>query len=237
MTVESARLKICIVEDEADLREELVEALAEAGFGVRAFPASRELYAALLATPCDIAILDIGLPGEDGFSIAERLRSLGPVGIIMLTARAGIDDRVRALGGGADIYLTKPVNLRELLAVIGSLARRLKVNVPEAIPTAWALSTDGWTLLDPNGVGLPLTAQERTFLECLWQSAGEAVAREDLAVAMGGDPYEYDFHRLDTLVSRLRRKAAEIGLTLPLRSVRGMGYLVTPVSERSEERS
>lgn len=239
MTAGPRRLEICIVEDEADLREEIVEALLEAGFGVRGFPASRELYAALLAAPCDIVILDVGLPGEDGFSIAERLHSLGPMGIIMLTARAQTEDRVRALLGGADVYMVKPVDLRELLAVIGSLARRLAAseslpaNALETTANPWALSADGWTLFDPDGASVPLTAQERAFLQRLWQQAGEAVSREELAVAMGGDPYEYDFHRLDTLVSRLRRKAADLGLTLPLRAVRGMGYLFIPVSERA----
>ncbi|GBG04071.1 protein petR [Azospira sp. I13] len=232
------RLEICVVEDEEDLREEIVGALQDAGFGVRGFPGSRELYASLLATPCNIVILDIGLPGEDGFSIAERLHGLGSMGIIMLTARGQTEDRVRALMGGADAYMVKPVDLRELLAVIGSLARRMQFgSVTESgvagqdnVARAWAMSADGWTLFDPEGNSIPLTSQERAFLQCLWQRAGEAVSREDLAVAMGGDPYEYDFHRLDTLVSRLRRKAADAGLALPLRAVRGTGYLFLPVS-------
>ncbi len=239
MLAGSIKLEICIVEDEADLREELVDTLAEAGYGVRGFAASRELYPALLAAPCNIAILDIGLPSEDGFSIAARLRSQGKMGIIMLSARTEIEDRVRALQGGADVYLIKPVDLRELLAVVTSLARRLTLPSSqvivhtEAALSPWSLSADGWTVIAPSGTSLPLTAQERTFLVRLWEAAGEAVSREELAIALGGDPYEYDFHRLDTLVSRLRRKAGDIGLTLPLRAVRGTGYAITPASERS----
>lgn len=248
MQAANKRLEICVVEDEADFREEIVEALREAGFGVRDFPGSRELYAALLAAPCDILILDVGLPGEDGFSVAERLRGLGSMGIIMLTARGQTEDRVRALLGGADMYLVKPVDLRELVASIGSLARRLHLNGLTGAPEgagdgraqgsvrSWSLSPDGWTLFDPEGSSMPLTAQERGFLQCLWARAGEAVSREDLAVALGGDPYEYDFHRLDTLVSRLRRKATGAGMALPLRAVRGTGYLFIPRSERGVER-
>lgn len=234
MPTRPKNLEVCIVEDEADLREELVDTLLEAGFGVRGFSASRELYAALLAAPCNIVILDIGLPGEDGFSIAARLRSVGKMGIIMLSARTAIDDRVRALQGGADVYLTKPVDLRELLAVVTSLTRRLAVPEPQPIsttevaPSPWSLSADGWVVIAPNGTTLPLTAQERAFLVRLWQCVGEAVSREELAIALDSDPYEYDFHRLDTLVSRLRRKASDIGLTLPLRAVRGTGYAITP---------
>lgn len=178
MQAANKRLEICVVEDEADFREEIVEALREAGFGVRDFPGSRELYAALLAAPCDILILDVGLPGEDGFSVAERLRGLGSMGIIMLTARGQTEDRVRALLGGADMYLVKPVDLRELVASIGSLARRLHLNglagVAEGAvdgraqdnPRSWSLSPDGWTLFDPEGSSIPLTAQERGFLQC-----------------------------------------------------------------------
>ena len=239
MSAVKKRFEICIVEDEAELRDELVEVLLEAGYGVRGFSGSRELYAALLTAPCDLVILDIGLPGEDGFSIAERIHSLGSMGIIMLTARSGIEDRVRALGNcGADTYLTKPVDLRELQAVIVSLMRRLsssdsRVNsLVEAAPTPCTLSSDGWALLGPDGITLSLTAQERTFLQYLWKRIGEAVPREELAVAMGGNPFDYDFHRIDTMVSRMRRKAAEAGLTLPLHSVRGAGYLIASVSER-----
>lgn len=241
MSASSKKLEVCIVEDEADLREELIETLEEAGFGVRGFSASRELYAALLAKSCNIAILDIGLPGEDGFSIAARLRSLGKMGIIMLSARTEIDDRVRALQGGADVYLTKPVDLRELLAVVASLARRLapsesqEIKVPAKALGTWSLSADGWAVLAPDATSMSLTAQERAFMMRLWQCPGKAVTREDLAISLGGDPYEYDFHRLDMLVSRLRKKAAESNLTLPLRSVRGTGYVIVLASERTAD--
>lgn len=240
MAVNATQLQICIVEDEVDLREELVDTLLESGYGVRGFSESRDLYVSLLAAPCDIVILDIGLPGEDGFSIAERLHKLGTMGIIMLSARVDSRDRVQALRGGADIYLTKPVDLHELLAVISSLSRRLAAPLTqpaalEEAPSVWSLSADGWTLLDPIGFSLSLTSQERAFLQCLWKNLGQAVRREDLVEALGGDPYEYDYHRLDTLVSRLRRKVADVGLTLPVRAVRGIGYVVTPFSERGDE--
>ena len=241
------KIEICLVEDEADLREELAGALLDVGFGVRAFSASRELYAALLMAPCNIVILDIGLPGEDGFSIAARLHNLGSMGIIMLSARVAIEDRVRSLQGGADVYLTKPVDLRELVAVVSSLARRLAAPAPaqavrppdiststSTTPT-WSLSADSWAVLAPDNTSLPLTAQERAFLMRLWACAGQAVSREELAIALGGDPYEYDFHRLDALVSRLRRKVIDLGFSLPLRAVRGTGYVITPASESTAD--
>lgn len=228
-------LEICVLEDEADLREEIVESLQEAGFRVRGFAVSRALYASLLQTPCDIVVLDVGLPDEDGFSVAACLRSLGSIGIIMLTARSHDKDRVRGLQQGADAYLIKPTDLRVLQATIVSLARRLDKErtgvavAPVAAAPAeklWALSADGWTLLSPAGVSLPLTGQERIFLQCLLEQAGVAVVREVLIAALKTDVEEYSFHRLDAMVSRLRKKATEQeGLTLPLRAVRGVGYL------------
>ena len=228
-------LEICMVEDDDDLREEIVESLQESGFRVRGFPGSRELYASLLRTPCDIVLLDVGLPGEDGFAIAGRLREMGPVGIIMLTARAQSDDRVRGLQQGADAYLVKPTDLRVLEATILSLARRLKKDggddaaMPQApaVPTekSWALSADGWTLLDPSGGALQLSTQERIFLRCLLERAGTAVPRETLVAALSTDPDGYNLHRLDAMVNRLRKKSTEQGMHLPLRAVRGVGYL------------
>lgn len=227
-------LEICVVEDEVELREEIVESLQEAGFHVRGFSASRELYASLLHTPCDIVVLDVGLPDEDGFSIAECLTGLGSIGIIMLTARAENEERVRGLKHGADAYLVKPTDLRVLEATIISLARRLKKDgdtVAAAMPAptpankSWALSEDAWTLFDPAGCALPLSAQERVFLRCLLEQPGTAVAREALVAALSADPCEYDLHRLDAMVNRLRKKASDQGVSLPLRAVRGIGYL------------
>lgn len=232
-------LDICLVEDEADLREEMVEALTEEGFDVRGFPGSRELYAGLLTNLCDIAILDIGLPGEDGFAIAERLHLLKKnIGIIMLTARSHTDDRIRALQGGADAFVQKPVALQELTAVIHSVARRLHRPGERDLAAApsptmsWTLADDGWVLNGLPDISLHLSAQERAFLQCLWQQMGEVVSRESLVQVLADDPEQYDYHRLDMLVSRLRRKLAALGATLPLRSVRGQGYVVVATSER-----
>lgn len=239
-------LEICLVDGDASFRKELQEALSGAGFSVRAFPGSRELYAALLHQSCDIVLLDIGLPGEDGFTVAERLHALNrQIGIIMVTARMATEDKVRALLGGADAYLVKPVVWPELFATITSLARRLNHGKAAAIAAfhaaplhelkSWSLSHDGWVLTNPSGFALQLSARERLFLQRLWQQLGETVSRDNLIIAMGEDPYHYDVHRLDALVSRLRRKFADEGGAMPLRSVRGQGYVFVPASERNQD--
>lgn len=239
---ENHHIALALVEDDEDLREEIVEALVDHGFDVRGFPASRELYLGLMQRPCDIAILDIGLPGEDGFSIMEHLRAATQAGIIMLTARGQTGDRVRALRGGADIYLVKPVDIEELAANIVSLARRLN-KVPDKAPAPveqpgektgtafWRLSSDSWVLLSPGGGKVQLSTSERTVLEALMHQAGATVSRETLVTALGHHPDDVFSNRLDMLISRLRRKVQQAtGEPLPLRSVRGAGFSLAPSS-------
>lgn len=220
-------VSICLVEDDRDLREEVVQTLLEYDFDVRSFVGSRELYLGLLQQPCDVAILDVGLPGEDGFTIMENLRATSSMGIIMFTARGQVTDRVRALMGGADAYLVKPVDMVELVATILSLSRRLRSaeSAPPKRDGGWRLSDDGWILHSPAGVNISLSGAERSFLQVLAQHLGIAVSREELVKALGHHEDEVLSNRLDMLVSRLRRKVAQAtDEKLPLHSVRGIGF-------------
>jgi DNA-binding response OmpR family regulator len=217
---------IYLVEDEADLREELVLSLGGMGFDVEGFGDATEFYRALVARRCDIAVIDVGLPGEDGFSVARHLQGAGGIGVVMLTARRAIDDRLRGLHDGADAYLVKPVDVRELAATLRAVARRLGNNsVPLKPASGWELAEGGWVLRDPERRELSLTTAERAFLNCLFEHRGQAIKRDQLIGALGGNTFDFDPHRLDSLASRLRRKAAEIGINLPLRSVRNTGYV------------
>lgn len=220
-------IAVCIVEDDTDLREEVVQTLLEHGFDVRGFPGSRELYFGLLQQPCDVAILDIGLPGEDGFSIMEKLRTTASIGIIMFTARGQMTDRVRALMGGADAYLAKPVDMVELVATIVSLARRLRAaeSAAQERDGGWKISDDGWILSSPSGMSVSLSGTERAFFQVLARHIGTTVSREELIKALGHHADEVLSNRLDMLVSRLRRKVAQAtSEKLPLHSVRGIGF-------------
>lgn len=223
----NADISVCIVEDDQDLREEVVQSLAEYGFDVRGFPGSRELYLGLLRRPCDVAILDVGLPGEDGFSIMEHLRATAVMGIIMLTARGQISDRVRALMGGADVYLVKPVDMAELVANVVSLGRRVRriENQGQDTRDGWQISTDGWLLTSPSGTAVTLSSSERALLNILAQRPGTTIPRETLIKALGYHPDDVLSNRLDMLVSRLRRKISQTtGEKLPLHAVRGIGF-------------
>src|ERR1035438_2349057 len=133
-------IRVVTCEDQAVMRAYLVNGLAR--LEIKAFGVCDgiELDAFLAANQVDIVILDIGLPGEDGYSIATRLRQERPyLGIIMLTARDQTDDRVLGLDCGADLYFAKPVDIRELASALGSLHRRLRLNRPAAAPACWRL--------------------------------------------------------------------------------------------------
>lgn len=227
---------VCVVEDDEDLREELVAGLADFGFDVRGFHDSTGLYRGLLAGPCDIVVLDVGLPREDGFAVAASLREIRDMGIVFFTGRGSTEDRVRGLMQGGDAYLVKPVDLRELVATLVSVRRRMAAvavsavgdDAPPDAGAGWTLTPDGWSLLTPSSVHVPLTSLERSLLQYLFEHAGEVASRESLVQALGHRLDYYDNHRLDVLVSRLRRKVKrEAGSVLPLRAVRGHGFILS----------
>lgn len=222
-------LQIYLVEDDIDLREEILDTLKDTGFQVEGFANSDGLYRALAQKPCQILILDVGLPGQSGFEILVQLGDLRQqMGVIMLTAHGDTQDQVLGLSLGADAYLVKPTDLEIIEATILSLARRLHFNQSqqETKPIIdWQLIADGWILQAPCETEIPLTPQERGFVQRLFEDPCGPVDRDALLEALGVDIFDGDYHRLDALVSRLRKKASDKGLQLPLRALRGQGFL------------
>lgn len=228
-------MRIFLVEDSDDLREEIVFGLTALGLDVSGFGDAAELYRALVVKECDIVVIDVGLPGEDGFSVARHLRSNPSMGIVFLTARTMLEDRLHGLDLGADAYLVKPIDVRELAATLHAIGRRISAKADaEPLPdkgdaaTAWSLDRGGWILRNPQGRELAVTDPERRFLEIMVAAAGQVVERETLIDAFAMDDNDYDPHRLDAVISRLRKRTEQAGLgKLPLRSVRGTGYVFT----------
>ncbi len=226
-------IQVVIVEDDVDLRDTFCRYLTRVGMNVTGV-GSVEEFEALNVSP-DIAIFDINLPGDSGLVGAGRLRLTSRAGIIMLTARDALDDKVLGLSLGADAYLVKPVHIRELEAMIRSLYRRLtdeNTSQPQApVPVedgAWILDTRRWSLTPPGRQnGVPLSAAEYHFLSVLMRSFGQPVPREDILQALGKGNSETELRGLDTLLSRLRKKVeTEVaGIEFPVRSVRGIGYV------------
>jgi len=220
---------VYVVEDDEDLLEEMVAGLSQLGVRARGFESASDLYRTYAVKPSDIVVLDIGLEGEDGLSIAAHLRASGPVGIIMATGRGSVAERVDGLQNGADAYLVKPVDMRELAATVFALDKRLTAHRPASPPRAagWALIEGGWILTDGMDHRLHLTRSEQCILRCLLSKRGETFDRTALVEAMDEDIHEFNYARINTIISRLRRKAERAGMLLPLHTVRGSGFTFT----------
>ncbi len=238
----SSHLRVIIVEDDLDLREETELGLRALGIDVTGVADATALYRELINKKYDIVILDVGLPGEDGFSILKHLRNSVQIGIVMVTARGAVDDRVQGLNDGADAYMVKPVDLKELASVVNSLARRLQakmverrrqpqpsveVTTAQSLPT-WKLCKTHWTLVSPDNASIPLTPKEYAFLSRLVEKCGQPVPKAHIIHAFGGDLDDFDFHRVEVMISRLRRKGKAItGELLPIKALPGFGFSFT----------
>lgn len=226
-----APVRLAVVEDDAEFREAiLLPILSRAGFAVTALGSALELYRDLLSTRYDLVLLDVGLPDEDGLSIARRLREQSPsLGIVMLTGVVGDHWRQRALEVGVDAWLTKPADMDEVVATLRNLAGRVgrERSAANSSDTGWKLDGNGWRLVCPGGAGLDLGLAEREVMLLLADSAGEPVSREALIARLSGRAEDFDPHRLEMLVYRLRRKCRkDFDQELPLKAVRGVGYML-----------
>jgi DNA-binding response OmpR family regulator len=231
-------LRVALVEDDDELREEILKPqLIDAGIDVVSMRCAADLYRAMRVGTFDIVVLDIGLPDESGFDVARHLRTESSVGIVMLTGRKADADRVRGLNVGADAFLPKPVDSSLLIATLHSLSRRLRGAQPRGpARPAWSLDRNGWHLRSPAGQDVELTASERLVLQRLFAADSHPVSRNELIAVLASDGEDFDPHRLEVLVHRLRRKvSASTATTLPLRAIRGSGYLLT-IDERYTDR-
>lgn len=224
----SLRPRVLVIEDEAELREVMVDFLGIEGViahGVGSLAAAEDWIA---GNDCDVLVLDLGLPDGDGLAWLAGRPDLLDKGVVVTTARGDSGDRVAGARAGADAYLVKPVVFEELAPLIGNLMRRLR-GTPEA---AWALDVVAWSLHAPGGCVVKLTRSEHTLLHALAARAGQAVPRNDLILALGHSPSYYDPRRMEALVRRLRAKIADaMGLALPLDTVHGFGYAFTAAIE------
>ena len=182
-----------------------------------------ELRASVATAPSDILVVDRMLPDGDGLDVvAEVTQRHRQMGVVMFTARDAGIDKVDGLRRGADHYLTKPVRLEELLAVIESLARRVSQS------SDWKIDSVEWTVITPEGHVVSLTPQEYQFLNALNNAPSRVLTRQQIVHALGKHEDNYDARSLDALVLRLRKKVAAVTRQpLPLKTVHGTGYSLT----------
>jgi DNA-binding response OmpR family regulator len=234
------RIKLAVLEDDNELRERiLVPELAALGFDVEGFATAAQMYRRMVGKTFELLVLDIGLSEEDGFEVACHLRAISSIGIVALTGRGGRIDQLRGLNEGVDAWLVKPVDIDVLAATLNSLARRLHFdgdnNDSESNATqGWFIPEGSWHLNSPGGQSVLLNLQERRVLTRLLSMPGQPATREQLIGDLVDLGRDFDPHRLEMLVHRLRRKVAEcIGESLPLRAVRGCGYVMLPPEARA----
>lgn len=232
--------RIIIVDDDQSVREALVDFLASQGFSVWGAVDGRDLDKVLVEIDPDLVILDVMLPGEDGVAICKRLVGQG-IPVLMLSALGSTADRVLGLEGGADDYIAKPFDPRELLARVRSVLRRdlraaernAKNHSSDAYQFgAWHFDVEEKVLLDPQGSELRLTLGELSLLTAFVRNPNKLLSRSRLQDLVQGPGSESFDRAVDLAVSRLRRKLAERDEAVIIETVRGEGYRFRPSVSR-----
>lgn len=218
-------MRILIVEDDPVLADGLTRSLRGADYAVDCVGNGSEADHVLAAQPYDLVILDVGLPGIDGFEVLRRLRRRGSaVPVLVLTARDALNDRVKGLDLGADDYLAKPFDLPELEARARALIRRGQSGGASVLTHgALVLDTAGRRAM-LGGDALELSAREFGVLEVLMLRSGRVVNKEQLAEQLYGWDEEVGPNAIEVYVHRLRRKLEAAGVHI--RTIRGLGYLL-----------
>jgi len=231
---------IAILDDEADITTLLANYLQGQGFRVSQTHNGAALLGLMASDPPQLVLLDLGLPGEDGFSIARQLREHWQCGLVIVTGRGDAIDKVVGLEVGADDYVTKPFDLRELLALINAVLRRT-LNAPASAASpprgvyrfaTWQLDVAARRLTDPKGAEVALTGGEFAILCAFVQHPDRVLSRDFLLEKTRGREAGPFDRTIDVQIGRLRKKL-EVNADDPqvIKSVRGAGYiLVAPVT-------
>ncbi len=220
------RPRIVVVEDERAMRDMLVLAFELEGYRVAAIGSGVGLTEAVRDDDVALVVLDVGLPGADGISLVPAVRAISEVPIMMLTARSETTDKVRALQAGADHYVTKPVELDELLARVAAALRRPAIAARESLTFA-DLKIDMHAREARRGARiLDLTPREYRLLEVLVRTHGRAFSKGELLERVWGIEYDGELSIVDRYISYLRNKLEAGGEPRVIHTLRGVGYMV-----------
>ena len=233
---------ILVVDDHQEIRDLVQRFLTDHGYRISTAANGIEMKKTLANSAIDLIVLDLMMPGEDGLTLCRNLRAESTIPVIMLTAMGEETDRIVGLEMGADDYLSKPFNPRELLARIkavlrraGSAQQRVPLEASESLTfLGWTLHSASRELVDPQQVLIPLSTAEFTLLVAFVTHPGRVLSRDQLLdLARGRDTQAFD-RAVDTLVSRLRRKLGdEPRQPKIIKTVRGGGYLFAPKVEKN----
>jgi len=230
--------KVLIVDDDADIRRVVTEYLGSHDYEATAVDGGEAMRAALQTAVPDVVLLDLGLPGEDGLALARFLRERYTVGIIMVTGASDTIDRIVGLEVGADDYIGKPFDLRELRARIKSVMRRLQPQA--ALPASQgarvaigrcALDLAARQLFDRDGAEVPITAMEFDLLKAFIDHPNQVLSRDRLLTLTRNREWEPFDRSIDIRITRLRRKIEDDPENpRSIRTVRGAGYMYVPAT-------
>lgn len=220
-------MRLLLVEDEKRMAEALCEILRLEKYEVDHYDNGVDGLSAIESDIYDIIILDVMLPGLNGYEVAKRSRSKGiKTPILMLTAKAELDDKVTGLDCGADDYLTKPFMTKELLARLRALGRRV-LDTNDGVLSLGDITLDTNTLTlscTSNGQGVRLSEKEYRILEYLISNSGQILTREQLALKIWGFEDEAEYNNVEVYMSFTRKKLSFIGAKTEIKAVRGVGY-------------
>ena len=219
-------MRILLIEDDEALRTVLIPVLEKAGFGCDSAADGASGLALLLQNSYDAAVVDRMLPALSGLELVRAARQKGcAVPVLMLTALGRVEDRVEGLGAGADDYLVKPFDNRELIARLRALGRRPAHTLESALLRFDDVSLDAaaLTLTGPSGT-VRLSKNENALLEALLRRSGQLVSREVLFCAVWGAEDFVEEGNLDSYIHFVRRRLRTVGSRAVIRTVRGMGY-------------
>lgn len=221
-------MRLLIVEDEAELRQQLLERFRHEGYAVDTAADGQEGLYLAMEYPFDVAVVDVGLPKLSGIEMLQRLRAEGKTfPVLILTARGRWQDKVEGLDAGADDYLVKPFHIEELVARIKALVRRA-AGVAQPLLVFGPIRLNMVTQeVSANGELLELTAYEYKVLEYLMLNAGQVISKSVLTDHIYDQDYDRDSNVIEVFVGRLRRKLDPDNTLQPIETLRGRGYRFT----------
>lgn len=215
-------MRILLVEDNPSLGTGLKNALAEEGFAVNLVDTGQLALAAVRAEPPDIIVLDLGLPDMDGLDVLAAIRQKHSIPVMLLTARDGVDDKIRGLDRGADDYLAKPFDVKELAARLRVFERRLSTASTSIIQIKQvALDTSAHSVSVDNNI-VEFSRREYMLLKALMENAGKVVTRDSLETRLYSWNEEVSSNALEVHIHNLRKKLPDNFI----KTVRGIGYSV-----------
>lgn len=222
-------MRVLLVEDDSRIAHFVAKGLREQAYAVDVAATGGDALYQLAVNTYDVVVLDVMIPEPDGFAVCKELRQTGyRMPVLMLTARDAVEDRIEGLDCGADDYLTKPFEFRELLARLRALLRRPNALQPSRLSIDDLVVDTGGQTVSRNGRAIPMTTKEYALVEFLARNAGRVVGRAEIAEHVWDEEFDPFSNLIEVYVNRVRRKIDPKGAKPLLHTRRGAGYVLAP---------